>query len=223
MDNCQPQWDSMSLPYDDVRRIWLRFSHPNPDYSDTAYPPFVFEPTYIEINPEYHATIGSDTLPKLANKLSDCASNPQNHIQMLNHEMAANIICTFDRTLPQTVDKAFDLLSRLPRYPLDIPIAQIVGSKHMFISRPISDEYLAPDQSGEEVMSNIRLKVVSLVDGCTMRIALAIAERPTYSLCSAIKSFLGIIAKLMDMLLEREIENECQCLQKKDQRSIRNE
>jgi len=206
MEESHPSWDPVSLPHDDVRRIWLRFSHAKPDYGDPAFPPFVFEPTYIELNPEYHATMESETLPRLATLLLEGAGNSQNHIQLLNHAMGAKILCTFDRCLSQTVGKALDLLSRLPRYPLDIPFDQIVGNDHVYLTRAISGDYLVLDQPSGGEISRTCLKVVSLIDGCTMRIALAIAERPTPSLCYTIKRFLDIIAKMVDIVLEATTE-----------------
>lgn len=206
MDDSQPRWGSTSLPYDDVKQIWLRFSQVKPDYGDSAYPPFVFEPTYLELHPDYNSTIG-ETLSDLAIELAQCVENPQNHIQRLNHVMASKILCTFDRTVPQTVDKAFDLLQRIPRYPLCLPLDQITDSGPELMQQALREGYLAMDHHQEAVTSEPTLKVDEVIDGCTMRLALASAEAPTHSLCFAIKTFLNVIAKLLDIAIATLFEN----------------
>jgi len=202
METGQSHWDAQSLPYDDVKRIWQLFSHPNLDHSDSAYPAFYLEPIYLELNPDYLDTLETETLPRLANKLLEYAGNPNSHVNWLNHEMAGNILCTFDQCLPKTVDGAYNLLTRLPRFPPELPFDEIKDLKGKEIDQAIPEGYTVTAPPGEERSLWVRLKIVSLMDGCTMRMALAIAECPSFSLCYAINRYLNIVARLMDMVYE---------------------
>jgi hypothetical protein len=97
-----------------------------PDYSAT-YPRFHWELGFADFNPDYTSVQAAETLHSLAIKLLEHADDPESHINWLNYTAAGCVLCTYDKCLSGTVDRAYDLLSRLPRFPLELPLDEIAG------------------------------------------------------------------------------------------------
>ncbi|KAL9097526.1 MAG: hypothetical protein Q9165_000422 [Trypethelium subeluteriae] len=103
---------------------------------------------------------------------------------------------------------AWDMLSRLPEFPPELPLEEFMHLKIQNVDRTFPQGYTMIEQAGE-LSDWSRLKVVSLIDGCTIRLALAISNVPATaqdaSLGHSIKLYLDSVVKLLDIVCDDQL------------------
>lgn len=204
MESNWSRGDNESQLYHDIKRIWRAFAHADPYM---RCPRFLWKTGFDpEFNPELDTSQQNEALLCLVNELLEQADDPEGHVRLLNSKLAGFLWCSFDASSTNAVNNAFGMLSRLPQLPLELPLEEFTHLKSQNVNDVLPPAYTSMAKAGEERLEWGQLKVVSLLDGCTIRLALAIANRPNAqdaSLGENIRFYLDRIVELLDMLTNR--------------------